>query len=134
MRISLKIHTLALWKFFVIIFLIILLVFVFNAKMNIILILAFGLLLLCIACFFIFRRKYLIFHKYVNVKNQIEKVLLLLSLENSKRRNSFYIKKYNMNIKILNLGIISMIYFNSKVNLKETKYIETVMLKYQYSL
>jgi len=134
MRISLKIHTLALWKVFLFVFILILCILSFYLNIKEILLLSLLPLALAVLCFFLLKGKYIVFHKYQNVKDQIDKVLLLLSLENKKIKNSIYIKKYNMNVLIINLGFTSIICFSSKSNSKEIKYLETVMLKYQYSL
>ncbi len=132
MRISLKIHTLAVWKFFVLIFLIVLLILIFLVKIDNWLWYVGCFLILSVIFFFLFRRKYFVFHKAMEVKSQIEKVLLLLSFENRELTVwKYYVKKYNMYIGIVSLGVFSMVYFNTKKNSKQTKYIETVMLKYQ---
>ena len=136
MRISLKIHTFALWKFFLIVFIALFLLIILlsnNSKVNLILGLSF--LVLSLIGFFAIGKKYLIFHKYDGVKNQTKKVFELLSLNYTKNKmNYLYVKKINLYVKIHNLGIASMISFVTDKESKETKYLETTILKYQYSL
>ncbi len=136
MKISLKIHTLAIWKFFVIVLIaIFLLIILLNEDSKIRLVFGLSFLILSVISFFVIREKYLVFHKSEEVENQTKKVFGLLSLDFKQNEvNYFYVKKFDLRIKILNLGIASMISFMTNNESKETKYLETTILKYQYAL
>jgi len=104
-----------------------------NSKIN--LISGISLLALSIISFFAIKKKYLVSHKYSKVENQTKKVFGLLSLDYTQNETNYlYLKRFNMYVKIHNLGIVSMISFFINKESKETKFLETTILKYQYSL
>ena len=136
MRISLRIHVLALWK--IPLFLLIvtsLLLIVFGLYNLISLILIVSLIIVTLIVFIAFRERYIIFHRYKNVNNQIKKVLDLLSIKYKVENNIFLINKINIKVKLVKIGLVTKVSFIGIGTITDKeKYIKTTMLKYQYAL
>ncbi|PJA88962.1 MAG: hypothetical protein CO139_00260 [Candidatus Moranbacteria bacterium CG_4_9_14_3_um_filter_36_9] len=87
--------------------------------------------LLALSLFIQRRYSFIIFHHTEFVEKKINEALNLLKLENERRDNTFFIKKTNTSVTMLNLGMITILSFKANNSSPSEVYVINILIKFQ---